>query len=49
MFFAAHKFALIGGIHYNYTRLRVQANSAYKDYFANAHRIQFKIGIHFGR
>lgn len=49
MFFAAHKFAFIGGIHYNYTRLRVEANSAYKDYFANAHRIQFKIGIHFGR
>lgn len=49
LFFTTNYFALIVGVHYNYLRFNINANRAYKNYFADAHRIQFKIGIHFDR
>jgi len=49
LFFTSNKIAIVGGIHYNYLRFNINANSAYKNYFADAHRIQFKIGFHFSR
>lgn len=47
LFFVSHKIAFVGGVHYNYQRFNLDANTAYKNYFSDMHRIQFKIGIHF--
>lgn len=49
LIFTSNNIALVAGIHYNYIRFNIDANPAYKNYFANAHRIQFKLGFHFGR
>lgn len=49
LFFLNQKIAMIVGVHYNYLRFGMEANPTYKNYFANAHRIQFKIGFHFSR
>lgn len=49
LFFLNQKIAMVVGVHYNYLKFGIEANHAYKNYFANAHRIQFKIGFHFSR
>lgn len=49
LFFTNKHIALFGGVHYNYLRFDMKANPAYQDYFADMHRIHFKIGIHFRR
>lgn len=49
LFYVTKNFALVGGIRYNYLRFSIDANSAYKNYFANAHGIQLKVGLHLGR
>lgn len=49
LFYLNHKIAMVAGVHYNYLRFNMDANDVYKNYFANAHRIQFKLGFHFGR
>lgn len=49
LIFLSDRIALIIGVHYNYVRFNMDANPVYKDYFANAHRIQFKLGFHLGK
>lgn len=49
LFLLNQKIAMVVGVHYNYLKFGIEANHAYKNYFANAHRIQFKIGFHFSR